>query len=81
MREPGGQSLTRAAAVFIVAALFTLGCRIAPVVTSTEAPSGRYGECRRAARSYCQKVLGAVAEELDLCLAEHTYKCVAGLRQ
>jgi hypothetical protein len=58
----------------------TLGCTISPVVSAPDTPTGRYGECRRAARDYCKRVIGATGAGQDECAADRTFQCVSGLR-
>ena len=57
-----------------------LGCQISPEVVTTD-PSqttGRYDDCRRAARDYCRYVVQASDAEKDRCVAEQAFACLRG---
>ena len=62
------------------AAILLLACTISPVVTDPMGGSsgGRYDDCRRAAREYCKHVPRAENTDTDECVAQQTFRCVAG---
>lgn len=63
----------------LLLALVALGCQISPVITDPEqGGSGRYDDCRRAARNYCRDVMGAIEDEMQRCVSEHVFRCVSG---
>ncbi len=74
-RSPGGR-FHRFGALALAGSL-GLGCTIAPVVSAPEATTGRYADCERAARDYCENAIGATGSDRDRCLAEHTFECVS----
>lgn len=57
--------------------LIAMGCTVSPVVSVPDAPSGRYADCDRAARDYCEEVVHARKKEMDGCVADHRLKCVS----
>jgi hypothetical protein len=66
--------------LFIAAlAALSLACTISPVVTDPGSDGGDiYDSCRRASRDYCRDALDTPPSELDKCVAEATYNCIAG---
>ena len=66
-------------AATLVLAPQLLGCSIDPVITAPDAlSSGRYDDCKRAARDFCRDVVGVGDAEERRCVSEHVYECVAG---
>ena len=65
--------------VIATLAALSLACTISPVVTDRN-PGGddSFDGCRRASRDYCRDALDTPPSELDKCVAEATYHCVAG---
>ena len=65
-------------------ALASGACRIAPIIQDPvisdvgDRSSGRYEDCRTAARDYCKDVEGASGEALRRCVSKATYDCVSG---
>jgi len=62
----------------VVAGCLALGCTLAPVVTVPEAETTGYDDCERAARDYCEDVVGARDRDSDECIAKYTFQCVSG---
>jgi hypothetical protein len=62
----------------LATAVLGLGCEISPVVSAQEPPSGRFPDCERAAQSYCEFVIEAKARDMERCVADHLYQCIAG---
>jgi hypothetical protein len=84
----GGEFATRARALYprrllcgaaFVAGCLALGCSIKPVVTAPQADSTLYDDCARAAQGYCELVVGASDADLESCVANYTFQCVAGV--
>ena len=55
----------------------TLGCEIAPIVSTPDNPNSHYDDCRRAAEDYCEHVVVPRVDELDRCVAAHAFECVS----
>ena len=55
-------------------------CARAPEVVTTEpsGSNGRYDDCRRAARDYCEHVVRPSDDQEDRCVAEQTFVCIRG---
>lgn len=64
-------------ALLLLLAPLAAGCEIAPVVTTPDPPSTRYVDCERAADDYCEHVVEPRDRDMDRCVAEYKYKCVA----
>jgi hypothetical protein len=62
----------------LVGGLLIAGCEISPVVSDVELPTNRYIDCDRAAKAYCEHVVEATPPDLEKCVAEYRFKCVAG---
>ncbi len=63
----------------LLLAVFSAACTISPVLTEGgDQGGGRYKECRRAARDYCEDAVRAADDEMKKCVAEATYRCVLG---
>ena len=54
------------------------GCEIAPVLMDGQSQAGRFSDCDRASTSFCEQVVNPPTQELEQCIAEHIYRCVAG---
>jgi hypothetical protein len=64
--------------IAVVAGCLALGCTLAPVTTIPESRTTGYDDCERAARDYCEEVVGARDRAEDECVAKHTFQCVSG---
>ncbi len=73
----------------LLVALFGSACTISPVISEPvfdPGPvgggigSGRYHDCRQAARDLCRDVKGVEGDALDRCVAQATYDCLSGGR-
>jgi hypothetical protein len=70
--------------LILTLALASSACRIAPIIQDPvisgvgDRNSGRYEDCRTAARDYCKDVEGASGEALKRCVSKATYTCVSG---
>ena len=70
--------------LILTLALASSACRIAPIIQDPvisdvgDRSGGRYEDCRRAARDYCEDVEGATGDALKRCVSKATYDCVSG---
>ena len=65
--------------VLATLAALSLACTISPVVTDrASGGDDAFDGCRRASRDYCRDALDTPPSELDKCVAEATYHCIAG---
>jgi hypothetical protein len=70
--------------LIVTLALAAAGCRTPlvienPVISDVgDRTSGRYDDCRRAAKDYCKDVEGVSGDDLKRCVSKATYTCVAG---
>ena len=63
----------------VVVGCVALGCSLAPVVAAPQTESSAYDDCELAAENYCELVIGATEDELERCVAKHTFQCVSGV--
>ena len=68
--------------LIVTLALASSACRIAPIIQDPvisgvgDRTSGRYEDCRRAARDYCRDVEGVSGEDLKRCVSKATMPCL-----
>lgn len=65
-------------ALLLAAALLGVSCQLSPnIVADPDSGSGRYTDCRRAARDHCRHALGVSTEDMKACVARATYECTS----